>query len=226
MPFRGSFFFCSFVLAVLVLSTAAHAGTLSLSGVDLVWDPASGPSPQFVVSVSNDVATDPPADLLTGWQLLLKIVPTGGATGTLNFASHSVPTGYLLDGNSLGPFPTIGPLDTLVVFDSIDVGGDEVQVPLGPTPLSQFDFSSVSARGLFEVYAFGGPVESNWSDTASSTRYFAGAPNGGSPQLLGTVEVVPEPATWAVAMVGLFGLLSMRAMQSIRGPRGARGNSA
>ncbi len=85
------------VLRVASLSFSARAGDLTISGEDLTWS-GSGASPTFTVGIENNGVTD--TDFLAGWSLGLNIAPETGAVGRLSFATASLPSNYLWDGNS------------------------------------------------------------------------------------------------------------------------------
>jgi hypothetical protein len=89
-----------FLLAVFVLASLsfpAQAFDLRISGEDQTWT-GSGTSPTFTVGIENNGVTG--SDYLAGWSLGLSIAPESGAVGSLSFATVSLPSNYLLDGNS------------------------------------------------------------------------------------------------------------------------------
>jgi hypothetical protein len=93
---------CVATSAVIVASACAHAQGLSISFHDpafpsvhdIQWDTAS-PSPTMVIGIENPSSA---TDKLYGWQLGLRIVRDGGATGNLLFNAATLPPSYLLDG--------------------------------------------------------------------------------------------------------------------------------
>ncbi|MBX7165736.1 MAG: PEP-CTERM sorting domain-containing protein [Pirellulales bacterium] len=212
-------FACSLILVVTgSLPERVAADQLALSGVDLVWDTLA-PSPTFKVSVKNNTDSDPVADYLSGFQLFLKIQPTPTAVGTLEFDNPSAPSDYLLDGNSLGLSNTIGPPDEMFSFDVTlppSLGGSgPIPVPTTLAGLVQFEFiKSANALGTFQIVAANGQQGSLWTGNESldpASRHFANLPFS-SELVLGTVTIVPEPATIVLALTGFaaIGLMARR----------------
>jgi len=188
-----------------LISSLVSAGPLFISGQDHVWlDPTTDPSPTFVVSISD--STDA-IDALVSWQLGLTIVPGDFAIGTLQFATATAPSDYLLAGVSSGIAPALG-----AATDTIDAIGDfhsalggTVDVPQAPNfknLLATTFVASPDASGVFYITAVGGEFRSAWFD-ANDVHPYGNVPFDES-AILGRVIVrIPEPNAALLAFQGL-----------------------
>jgi hypothetical protein len=208
-----------FVLAVLFTTAPilpARAWDLSISGQSLTWN-GSGTSPTFTVGIENNGVTG--TDYLAGWSLGLTIAPEAGAVGTLSFATASLPSNYLLNGNSevqsgFGFIPSDPNLPATSILPIADVtlnGG--VTVPNSGDNLLALTFVAGpgTTSGVFDVFAMTDPglTLSYWAENNSdfTSESFGNFTTGSDEVLLGTVTIgvasVPEPNSGLVFFCGL-----------------------
>jgi hypothetical protein len=204
----------SVVIGILVVFAApipASAGTLSISGENINWDPLSQPSPEFVLGLED---TDSAGLLrIWAWQLMVKITPEAGATGTVGFSSVTspqdyIPPSYVFGSNSDGISVPLAspPPDTLgTLTDSIYPG---VDVPASGDNLIQFPLSASSdASGKFDIVIVSDPnTGAAWYPDGSVTPMpFDGMPFGSSIPV-GSVIIgsVPEPSTISQLLAGVL----------------------
>jgi hypothetical protein len=192
--------------AVLAVSPSSVASALSITGEDLVWNQLD-PSPIYIVGIQNlEASTDP----LFAWSLGLEIVPDAGAVGTLQFDSATLPPDYLLDGRSGGLTPALsGPTTSIAPIGDSDSDFTGIEVPsTGKNLLATTLVASPDAQGLFRIFAVGDPFTgSNWfSDDFENTRAFANVPFTGGPVEIGSITIVPEPSTAALATIGFVAI--------------------
>ena len=175
------------------LAASLNLTTSAPPGDALRVQPQSVSSP-LALHVSNSVSTDPPSEFLTGWQLRLTIEPGPGASGSVEFASATLPANYVFDGtSSFGLIANVSG-DTLTATDFNFPYSGGVQVPggAGANLLSVTFSASSDAYGVFGVFAFGGVGNSQWTDAlqpVQATRAFANIPTDGSPFQIGALVV-------------------------------------
>ncbi len=189
---------------VVGLAGTSQAWQLTLTGQHLVWNPAA-PSPTHVVGIENlESSTDP----LFAWSLGLQIVPDPTATGTVQFASTTIPGDYLLAGRSGGLVPAFaGPATSISPMGDSDDLFEGVVVPeTGKNLLATTFVASPDALGLFYIFAVPDPFAgANWfSDDFQNAQAFANVPFTGGPVLIGSINVVPEPS--ALLLIGQMSL--------------------
>jgi hypothetical protein len=208
--------FRRFVMAALAsaaASTCVNADMLSVSFHDpaspvvhdIQWNPASS-SPVMVFGIEN--ATSPPIDRLYGWQLGLEIVPGPGATGTLRFKTATVPDSYVLAGLTGGPTPLSAPAATIPVIGDADlVQFTGALVASSGKNFLKVDFDVLpGTSGLFFIRAVPDLINgSNWYSGDFTARDFENVPFGGGAVSLGSVNIVPEPSTVILLVIGLLG---------------------
>lgn len=158
-------------------------------------------SPTMTFNIQNGSES---TDKVVGWSLGLQIVPDAGATGTLEFATASLPLAdYLFDGRSGGLFPNSITASTDVgpVFDTDTSEG--VIVPASANLLS-VTFQSTDAKGTFKISIIGN--EFNGSNVTESvdgsfpTVAFANVAFGSTLEVA-SITAIPEPT--ALLFVGL-----------------------
>ena len=205
------------LLVTTVFATQAQ-GSINLvtdhpNGTPLVVDAGTVSVDKMIVSINSDAA-----DLLLGWQTTLWILPTGG-TGTVGFNSNVEPVNYVF-GTRSGfhfqnlSFPTTS--DGMFAMDAhVDGMGQllpPVTVPTSPgLNILELDFSaSLDASGSFGVFAVGGAGRSEWTDPGFNAQLFNNInPTPDSHTQIGEIfaNPVPEPGTFALALLALLGLL-------------------
>jgi hypothetical protein len=196
------------LICLITGSTAAlPAASLSLTSNNISWNPASSSvSPKILVGLLNSQTVND-ADLLTGWQLNLKLQPQGSATGTVRFNSATIPGGgYVLESNSAGLGANVDAAGTtLTAFDDDDSLPLGVAVPATGKSLLSLDFSTLNnASGTFQLLALAPPGGfTQWGDAIPADRYFTNVPLAApAPIVLATITVVPEPSTLALCGIG------------------------
>lgn len=214
-------------LASVVLLTAGVQADVLLGTTNPTATPLTMTANTTSGVMSINVASDnPPNDVMAAWNVALKIVPDGGATGTLTFQNPAtgiapVPPNYIFGGNGLGIVVT-NTGNALSADDFFDPGvGPGVPVPGSPgANLLQVDFlASPSASGSFGIYAIEGN-STEWTDSNFDTQFFSNVPNGTGMVLIGDVVVtsasVPLPSAFASGVVGMV-LLAGWAWRQRRG---------
>jgi RNA polymerase sigma-70 factor, ECF subfamily len=209
------------VLLVATLCVPARAGDLTISGEDQAWS-GSGTSPAFTVGIENNGVTG--TDFLAGWSLGLSISPESGAVGSLSFATASLPSDYLLDGNSevesglgfLPSNPSLPASSILPIGDVTNSGG--VTVPSSGDNLLALSFVTGpgTTSGVFDILAVTNPqlTLSYWTENNSSftSVAFGNFTTGTEPVLLGTVTIgvaaAPEPNSAVIVLDGLLGFVA------------------
>lgn len=179
---------------------AAHSGNvqawqLNVTGQDYVWNPIES-SPTHIVGIENPSESP---DLLFAWSLGLVITPDVSAMGSLEFASATLPSDYLLAGRSEGLEPAFsGPATSIAPIGDTDSLFTGIVVPdAGKNLLATTFVASPDAKGLFYVSIV--PDEftgANWfSSDFENARDFDNVPFGGGPVVIGSITIVPEPST-------------------------------
>jgi hypothetical protein len=178
-------------------------------GTPLTMSAGTTSAPMLVSVVSDN----PPSDVMSAWNFLLKILPDAGATGTLTFQDPATgtppnPPNYIFGGNGLGIAATNGG-SQLSVNDFFDPGiGPGAIVPGSPgANLLQMDFlASSNASGLFGIYALEGLALTQWTDSNATTQFFTNVPDGTGMVRVGDVLIaqsIPEPSS--LVLFGLAG---------------------
>jgi len=196
------------LIAILFVCATApvQAAELSISAADITWDPsvdgpASGPISVEIFNSQID------SELLGGWMLTLAIQPVS-ATGTLQFDSRSLPTtDYVMEGNSTGLMGTITD-SSIFAFAGVPNSPFGVAVPASGKYLLDITFKSPdNASGTFALVAVPGLFVTQWSNDVGDDVDFTNIPFGATdPVVLGLVNVVPEPGSIVMALVGLSAL--------------------
>ena len=187
-----------------LLGSSARAdftlGTSAPPGTPLTMTAGTTSGPMLVNVVSNN----PSQDVMTAWNVTLKIIPDAGTTGTLTFQDPATgtppnPPNYIFGSGGLGIAATNG--GSQLSANDFDVSGAS-----GPgANLLQMDFlASPSALGLFGIYAVQGATSTQWTDTVPSTQFFSNVPDGTGTALIGEVlvtQAVPEPGS--IVLLGM-----------------------
>lgn len=224
------------VMTFLLLGSPVWADSvLTLSGQTLDWDTTSQPSPTFTVGIANNGVTD----TLQGWSLGLEIVAGSGASGTLSFATATLPsTNYLLNGNSqvqegLGFIPgnpTLPATSILPIADFIFTGTTGVTVPSSGDNLLSLTFAASSMQGTFQIVEIPDPnTGSYWFSGSNTIVSFGNSPFGGTsnnpttgtPVSIGSLtlsaqQTVPEPHSVWLLLSGLATLVTYHRVRQIR----------
>jgi hypothetical protein len=189
-----------FVLFVAWITHAicANAADLSLAGEKIDWLNGGPSTCPFTVHVSSTIA-DPVA--LSGWQLRFQIVPDINTNGTVLFDSVSLNLA-LFEIYDLGdPNPPATPdISSLIAgithnFEPVFIGKDSVD-------LLQLGLAvSADAMGQFDIAVLpssltpGDYYGTEWYSTDYLSKEFDGIPFGVDRVIIGSVFIVPEPAT-------------------------------
>lgn len=206
-----------FGLCLLAVGAQAEMITLGIdvpSGSTLAVDAGTSNSDPLLVTVSNNVNTDDPADRMAAWQFLLRIEPDAGATGQVGFNPGNRPTPYVFDGVGTFGF-TAAPMGSgsqLFAFDATAFPVTGVQVTTTAANLVVFDVhASADASGTFGIYAVPGAGNTEWTDVGTGgVQVFANVLPGGGQVRIGEIVVVPEPTSLAICVVGVLGLVYRR----------------
>jgi hypothetical protein len=151
-----------------------------------------------------------------GWSLGLQIVSEGVVTGSLMFATATLPSNYVFAGDSGWLSPVSLPSSSIFIFDTTNDNG--VIVPANGTNLLALTFTAAAGTsGKFAIQALGDPnTGSNWTAYGNGTfptTAFGNVPFGSNPVSLGEVTVgqvasVPEPQSAVLLISGLVSLLA------------------
>ncbi len=188
-----------------VASPATAAVTLS---IDNVFVPPASVAIVGVYAASNS------NDVISGFNLPFDINDDGYTAGIL-------PAGFTLDANDLRNklFANTGldtpqPQITLINVDSIPTGsGSNVQLSSTPTLLFDlaFDVAATVPVGTvmpMEIEVPNSPFQTLFDVAGPGSPTVAG-PTNGSP-VYGSITVIPEPATFAMASLPAFWLSTRR----------------
>lgn len=204
---------------VVGLSSRAFADTVTLGNVGTINMTPGDQTPLYTTISLFDAGG--PTVQMSGWQISLRIVPLGGATGTVTL---DVPSRAYPSGNIIGdPFPSGMPYavansptagDTVLgansnSFSSYTVtGGGQNLINL------KFNASGL-ASGNFDLRVVEVNENTYWTDGTFVNRPFFvnGVPlalqTPGS-MSLGTISVVPEPSSGLLVLGALAGLVACR----------------
>lgn len=198
----------------LCLGGVADGGDLRVVGQDVDWSPGGQASPHYVLAIENITKT---TDKLGGWQLSLQAVPAPGATGTLQFASLTKPSNYVLGEAATGiTFPFFSPPSdtTGVVFDDVFPAVTVAEVGQN---LLDIEVVSNNAQGRFDIMMLpGATIGSCWFSEDAQVMEYYGAPFLDGPVRVGSITVspVPEPASGVlivtVVVAGVMGCSARR----------------
>jgi hypothetical protein len=184
------------ITLLIALTSQAHAGGLTVTASNVIWNPVHDPSPAVVIAIENPGNTP---DLLFAWSLGLNITPAAGSHGTLSFNTATLPSSYLLDLRSDGLVPTFtGPSASIPVIGDTDAAFLGITVPATGENLLQTSFvASVGASGVFQISLVPSSLQgTNWIPSDFSPRAFDNVPFGGGSVVVGSVTLVPEPSSF------------------------------
>lgn len=205
------------VFAGILTSKAIAQTDLEVVQDDIVWNIDALPlnSQTLTLGIVRTSALEP--DLLAGWSLRLSIV-SGGGTGTLEFNSRALPSSnYVLDGVSGGLGGSFSGTSLFAFDDDITFNG--VTVSMSGQNLLDMDFSTPdNAFDLFRIMATPGLGNTQWSDDGFNDQEFANLPFSGGAVEVGTVTVVPEPASLLLCSLFALGLVGYGLRKRLRRP--------
>jgi hypothetical protein len=192
------------VLTALCLIAARADATLTLAsdhptGSPLTVSPG-GTSGNLTARVFDSTSGSAAADNLTGYSLTLQIVPQGGATGTLAFASPATsaaaaePANYVFAAAANAGLNVINSGSGLYFFDFNSPFSGGVDVPAAPgfNLLAMTFTASANASGSFHVVVLPGAANSEWTDNNQPTQLghaFLNVPIGGGPVAIAEVLI-------------------------------------
>src|SRR5262245_6366734 len=185
-------------LGTVLVASKAHA-TLAITTDFPAGTPlavaAGGTSSAMTASVFDPEPASGPNDNLLAYQVRLTIVPQGGATGTLSFATPATgpgpePPNYVLPDNvGLSVTNSGSGLFFFDVFLSPSTTGVDVPDSPGQNLLAMTYSASADAQGLFSVMAVPGATNTVWTDNTLATREFTNMAGAMSPVAIGEVLV-------------------------------------
>lgn len=177
------------------------------AGVILSSDPASGtPATTFLLRVSSTTG----ADVMSGFQLDLKVLPDAGASGTVTFATAQLPPNYIfasdtgLVTSNMGSELTANDFDTQLASNN-PPGGTTVPMSPSTANLLSVTFSAPGASGTFGIYAVEGKGNTEWTDPSFGDNFFDNVPDGTGMDRIGEIVVagtIPEPSSWVLLGLG------------------------
>jgi len=206
------------VLLVFAVVAPARGDSLTISAGNLDWN-GIGSSPTYTIGIQNPTST---AQVLYAWQLGLAIVPEAGATGSLEFASATVPgNNYVLasiEPNTTGLLPVFsGPSTSISLIGDASSANQGVSLAAGSSyDLLSLTFVGSRARGVFDIEAMpvGLASGSGWYSSNFNAQGFANANLG--PVTVGQASI-PEPQSVVLLLSGLLTLLACRLVRRGRG---------
>lgn len=212
----------AFLVATGLIATSVNAIPISVgtSGSPLVMD-AGTTAGGVTVNVFNASTPDTPGNFLAAWTTSLIIVPDGGSTGTVGFASAGAAASDYVFGTPSILFTTVISTDTttddsLLGFDSQFPPAGGVEIPTTGLNLMDLSFNaSGDADGTFGIFLLPSP-DSTWGNagdagTPVDDQDFGNFAAANVPVRIGEIQVnpvvvdvaVPEPVTSALGMMGL-----------------------
>lgn len=192
--------------------------------VGQTWMAGSEPSCSITLEIEN---TGPPDVLLSGWQLVLQIVPVGDAPENASFAYllDYTPTDYVFGSQSFGisrsgASPT---LTTFLDFSTAPDGAVHVQPP--NNNLLQFSLISPDAVGTYDIVL--APcnepdIGSHWLDSDWGAHAFDVAPPPERPDnVVATVvfSAIPEPPSSLMLVSGVVAMTLLGVVCRRHSPR-------
>lgn len=212
-------------LALFLVSPVARAANITLVtdasiGAPLTMLPGAT-SDEMLLSVQNDTFPNSEGDFLSGYQVVLQIVPQATASGTLTFATPftgsglAEPTNYVFSAVDHFGLDADNSGTELFLFDLVLLTSG-VDIPTSPgNSIALITFlASADAQGLFEIVAIPGVANSGWTNDFFSGQQFANVPFMGGPVVIGQVWVVPEPSCLTAGSLCLLGCLQLRRRRS------------
>ncbi len=200
------------IAVAIVLCFAQTAYSEYLRIVGQTWIVGSGFSCSVTLEIEN---TGPPDVLLSGWQLVLQIIPVGDAPGNVFFDNLSdyTPTDYVFRSQSFG-ISRSGASQTLATFLDFSTapdGGVHVQPP--NNNLLQFSLISPDAVGTYDIVL--APcnepdIGSHWLDSYWGAHAFDVTPPPERPDdVVATVvfSAIPEPPNGLMLVSGVVALM-------------------
>ena len=186
------------VVSAAAIAVAAFLSSVAQASVIPVLDSITPDGSDFLFSYDGQLAPD--QGVMAGDQLVI-VDFAGYVAGSVHSTlpnvtasiSNTMPAGLLLD-----PGFTDNPLIPDLVFT---YSGPPVDVSGGPFP-SIIDFSGLTAESTFGLQTTGSFSASAVKNEGAQT----GTPTFNVGQVGVPVSAVPEPASWAMMLVGFFGL--------------------
>jgi hypothetical protein len=183
------------------LTSLANAGDLRIVGQNVDWPSSSQPTLHYLLGIENVTST---SDLLCGWQMALKVVPVGDATG-VTFLSASVPNNYVLGAESTGIY-TLSSFSPPSAYSPLILDDVYPGVPVDQSGQMLLDVglaASAGAHGKFEIAIVPGATDgASWFSEDGAARPFFDAPFSSTSVSVGTVTLTPVPEPSSVALLG------------------------
>ncbi|HEX4131025.1 MAG TPA: PEP-CTERM sorting domain-containing protein [Pirellulales bacterium] len=210
---------------MLLVGSSAQADLMDVgTGLTLTWNLGSQPtvSNYLTVPIINTNTSDPRQ--LSGWSVVLHVVPEAGATGTITIDAATV--AYPSNEVISSPYPASQPATQTglvgmmsssdLLIDSVNLSGQN-SVPGSPgAGMFEVQFTASSnASGVFDLQVYN---KSNgdwtyWADQDNNITQFANTPTNNLSVLdIGTITVqpAPEPGTLLLSLVACGALGSCR----------------